>query len=107
MSTMAEEIVADALALSPQARALVAERLIERLDELFRITLGMWNYAKNHNPQTVAKNRYIDGQWKTVAKSTASTRRTVLRFAPVTAAAIRIISGAAPKSVVLCEVRIY
>ena len=49
----------------------------------------------------------IDGQWTTVAKSTASTRRTVLRFAPVTAAAIRIISDASPKSVVLCEVRIY
>ena len=32
MSTIAEKIVADALALSPQARAFVAERLIESLD---------------------------------------------------------------------------
>lgn len=26
-------------------------------DELFRINLGLWNYAKNHNPATVAQNR--------------------------------------------------
>ena len=32
MSTIAEKIVADALALSPQARAFVAESLIESLD---------------------------------------------------------------------------
>jgi hypothetical protein len=32
MSTIAEKILADALALSPQARAFVAERLIESLD---------------------------------------------------------------------------
>jgi len=32
MSTSAEKIVAEALALSPQARAFVAEKLIERLD---------------------------------------------------------------------------
>ena len=34
MSTIAEKIVADALALSPQARAFVAERLIESLDAM-------------------------------------------------------------------------
>lgn len=32
MSTTVEKIVADALELSPQARAFVAERLIESLD---------------------------------------------------------------------------
>lgn len=32
MSTTAEKIVAEALALSPQARAFVAERLLESLD---------------------------------------------------------------------------
>ncbi len=32
MSTSAEKIVAEALGLSPQARAFVAERLIESLD---------------------------------------------------------------------------
>jgi hypothetical protein len=32
MSTITEKIVADALALSPQARAFVAEKLIESLD---------------------------------------------------------------------------
>jgi len=49
----------------------------------------------------------VAGQWKTVAKSTARTRRTVLRFAPVSASAIRVVSDASPKSVALCEVRIY
>ena len=26
-------------------------------DELFRINIGLWNYAKNHNPQTSQKNK--------------------------------------------------
>jgi len=50
----------------------------------------------------------VDGAWKTVAKSTGNqSRRIVLRFDPVTTPRLRIIVDAVPKSLALCEVRLY
>jgi hypothetical protein len=32
-------------------------------DELFRVCLGLWNYAKNHNPETREQNRCREMVW--------------------------------------------
>jgi hypothetical protein len=46
-------------------------------DELIRITLGMWNYAKNHNPKTVAKNANRDLVWINYVPGVRESRRLV------------------------------
>jgi len=46
-------------------------------DELFRITLGMWNYAKNHNPNTVARNKYRELVWVNYVPGVRESRRLV------------------------------
>jgi len=44
-------------------------------DELFRISLGLWNYAKNHNPATVAKNRNRELVWLNYVAGVRESRR--------------------------------
>ena len=46
-------------------------------DELFRISLGLWNYAKNHNPQTIAKNKYRELVWLNYVPGVRESRRLV------------------------------
>ena len=46
-------------------------------DELFRITLGMWNYAKNHNPATVEKNKFRELVWINYVPGVRESRRLV------------------------------
>ena len=46
-------------------------------DELFRISLGLWNYAKNHNPATVGKNRYRELVWLNYVPGVRESRRLV------------------------------
>ena len=46
-------------------------------DELFRITLGMWNYAKNYNPRTVAKNKHRELVWINYVPGVRESRRIV------------------------------
>lgn len=46
-------------------------------DELFRITLGLWNYAKNHNPNTGAKNKYRELVWVNYVPGVRESRRLV------------------------------
>ena len=46
-------------------------------DELFRITLGMWNYAKNHNPATVDKNKFRELVWINYVPGVRESRRLV------------------------------
>jgi len=46
-------------------------------DELFRITLGMWNYAKNYNPKTVARNKYRELVWLNYVPGVRESRRLV------------------------------
>jgi len=46
-------------------------------DELFRITLGMWNYAKNYNPATVDKNKYRELVWVNYVPGVRESRRLV------------------------------
>ena len=44
-------------------------------DELFRINIGMWNYAKNHNPRTVARNKYRELVWLNYVPGVRESRR--------------------------------
>jgi len=46
-------------------------------DELLRISLGLWGYAKNHNPETVAKNRNRELVWLNPVPGTRESRRLV------------------------------
>jgi hypothetical protein len=44
-------------------------------DELFRINIGLWNYAKNHNPKTVAENRQRELVWLNYVPGVRESRR--------------------------------
>lgn len=46
-------------------------------DELFRINIGLWNYAKNHNPQTIEGNRNRELVWLTHVMGVRESRRLV------------------------------
>lgn len=46
-------------------------------DELLRITLGMWNYAKNHNPSTIAMNANRELAWINYVPGVRESRRLV------------------------------
>jgi hypothetical protein len=46
-------------------------------DELFRITLGLWNYAKNHNPDTIERNRCRELVWLNYVAGVRESRRLV------------------------------
>jgi hypothetical protein len=46
-------------------------------DELFRINIGLWNYAKNHNPRTVEANRNKELVWLTHIMGVRESRRLV------------------------------
>jgi hypothetical protein len=46
-------------------------------DELFRINIGMWNYAKNYNPKTVARNKYRELVWLNYVPGVRESRRLV------------------------------
>ncbi len=44
-------------------------------DELFRISLGLWNYAKNHNPNTKAGNTNRELVWLNYVPGVRESRR--------------------------------
>ena len=46
-------------------------------DELFRISIGLWNYAKNHNPKTIEGNRNRELVWLTYIMGVRESRRLV------------------------------
>ena len=46
-------------------------------DELFRITLGLWNYAKYHNPQTIVANANRELVWLNYVPGGRESRRLV------------------------------
>jgi hypothetical protein len=46
-------------------------------DELFRINIGLWNYAKNHNPKTIEANRNRELIWLTHVIGVRESRRLV------------------------------
>jgi len=46
-------------------------------DELFRINIGLWNYAKNHNPMTVEKNRNRRLVWLNYVAGVRESRRLI------------------------------
>jgi hypothetical protein len=46
-------------------------------DELFRISLGLWNYAKNYNPKTVERNMYRELVWLNYVPGVRESRRLV------------------------------
>jgi len=46
-------------------------------DELFRINIGLWNYAKNHNPRTVEKNRSRELVWLNYVPGVRESRRLI------------------------------
>ncbi|MHC4624664.1 MAG: FAD-dependent oxidoreductase, partial [Planctomycetota bacterium] len=46
-------------------------------DELFRINIGLWNYAKNHNPKTIEANRNRELVWLTHVMGVRESRRLV------------------------------
>jgi len=46
-------------------------------DELFRISIGLWNYAKNHNPKTIEKNKYRELVWLNYVPGVRESRRLV------------------------------
>ncbi|NQU23140.1 MAG: FAD-dependent oxidoreductase [Candidatus Nealsonbacteria bacterium] len=46
-------------------------------DELLRITLGMWNYAKNYNPATVERNKFRELVWINYVPGVRESRRLV------------------------------
>ena len=46
-------------------------------DELFRINIGLWNYAKNHNPKTVEQNRNRELIWLNYVPGVRESRRLV------------------------------
>ena len=49
-------------------------------DELFRICLGLWNYAKNHNPETQQQNRCREMVWLNYVPGVRESRRLVGDF---------------------------
>ncbi len=49
-------------------------------DELFRICLGLWNYAKNHNPETRQQNRCREMVWLNYVPGVRESRRLVGDF---------------------------
>ena len=44
-------------------------------DELFRISIGLWNYAKNHNPKTKKKNAKRELVWLNYVPGVRESRR--------------------------------
>ncbi len=44
-------------------------------DELFRINIGMWNYAKNYNPRTIGRNKYRELVWLNYVPGVRESRR--------------------------------
>jgi len=46
-------------------------------DELFRINIGLWNYAKNHNPNTTGKNQNRELAWLNYVMGVRESRRLV------------------------------
>jgi len=46
-------------------------------DELFRISIGLWNYAKNHNPATKDKNARRELVWLNYVPGVRESRRLV------------------------------
>jgi len=46
-------------------------------DELFRISIGLWNYAKNHNPATVKNNTTRELVWLNYVPGVRESRRLV------------------------------
>jgi len=46
-------------------------------DELFRISIGLWNYAKNHNPKTIERNKYRELVWLNYVPGVRESRRLV------------------------------
>jgi len=46
-------------------------------DELFRISIGLWNYAKNHNPDTKDKNLKRELVWLNYVTGVRESRRLV------------------------------
>jgi hypothetical protein len=46
-------------------------------DELFRINIGLWNYAKNHNPSTIEKNKNRELVWLNYVPGVRESRRLV------------------------------
>jgi hypothetical protein len=46
-------------------------------DELFRINIGLWNFAKNHNPATVERNKYRELVWLNYVPGVRESRRLI------------------------------
>jgi hypothetical protein len=46
-------------------------------DELFRISIGLWNYAKNRNPNTIERNKYRELVWLNYVPGVRESRRLV------------------------------
>ena len=46
-------------------------------DELFRINIGLWTYAKNHNPKTVEKNSSRELVWLNYVPGVRESRRLI------------------------------
>ena len=46
-------------------------------DELFRISIGLWNYAKNNNPNTIDKNKNRELVWLNYVVGVRESRRLV------------------------------
>ena len=46
-------------------------------DELFRISIGLWNYAKNHNPATKKKNANRELVWLNYVPGVRESRRLI------------------------------
>ncbi len=46
-------------------------------DELFRVCVGLWDYAKNRNPKTVAKNEKRELVWLNYVQGVRESRRLV------------------------------
>jgi hypothetical protein len=46
-------------------------------DELFRINIGLWNYAKNHNPATIEDNRNRELVWLNYVPGVRESRRLI------------------------------
>jgi len=46
-------------------------------DELFRINIGLWNYAKNHNPKTREKNKRREMVWLNYVSGVRESRRLI------------------------------
>jgi len=49
-------------------------------DELFRISIGLWNYAKNHNPRTKTANAMREMVWLNYVPGVRESRRLVGDF---------------------------